>query len=169
MEYRLLVDDNEKTLTVTPRPAPEGNLAVVEGKEHCVRSWPIDASTLLLEVDGRQVPIHFATDGTTTHLFIRGETYVVEDQAARRVKRKNQDDVARVVTPPMPASVIRILVAEGVQVKQWEALLVVSAMKMESTLAAPYPGRVKKINTRVGALVMPGDILVEIEPEEKDG
>jgi acetyl/propionyl-CoA carboxylase alpha subunit len=168
MEYRLLVDEKEKALTVTHRPAPEGNLALVEGRELRFRAWPIDDNTLLLEVDGRRVPVHFATDGTATHLFIRGETYLVEDQAALRVKRKGQD-VARLVTPPMPASVIRILVAEGAQVKQWEALLVVSAMKMESTLAAPYAGRVKKINTTVGAQVKPGDVLVEIEPEKEDG
>jgi len=40
---------------------------------------------------------------------------------------------------------------------------VVSAMKMETTLKAPFDGVVKHINTRVDARVMPGDILVDME------
>lgn len=168
MEYRLLVNEEEKTLTVTPRPAGEGKIARVEGKEYCFKSLPISADELLLEVDGRLVPIFMAREGSKTHIFIRGETYLIEDQAALRMKRKGRpDDLASQVTPPMPAAVIRILVIEGARVKRGEALLVVSAMKMESTLTAPYPGLVKKINTIVGAQVKPGDVLVEIAPEEE--
>jgi biotin carboxyl carrier protein len=43
--------------------------------------------------------------------------------------------------------------------------VVVTAMKMETTLAAPKDGLVKRINTSVQSKVMPGDILVEIEEE----
>ncbi|MFN3535585.1 MAG: acetyl-CoA carboxylase biotin carboxyl carrier protein subunit, partial [Desulfatiglandales bacterium] len=56
---------------------------------------------------------------------------------------------------------------EGDLVKEGEPLVVVSAMKMEYTLKAPYGGRVKKVNTRVGAKVNPGDILVDIERTEE--
>lgn len=168
MEYRLLVNEEEKTLTVTPGPAGEDRIARVEGREYRFRSLPINANELLLEVDGRLVPIFIAAEGTKNHIFIRGETYLVEDQAALRIKRKESpDELARQVTPPMPAAVIRILVTEGSRVKRGEALLVVSAMKMESTLTAPYPGLVKKINAQVGAQVKPGDILVEIAPDDQ--
>lgn len=167
MEYRLMLNEEERTLTVTPRTAGEGKIAQLEGREYCFRSLSINANELLLEVDGRLVPIFIATEGSKTHISIRGETYLLEDQAALRVKRRERpDELARQVTPPMPAAVIRILVIEGARVKRGEALLVVSAMKMESTLVAPYPGLVKKINTTLGAQVKPGDILVEIAPEE---
>ena len=70
------------------------------------------------------------------------------------------------VTPPMPSVVVRILVEEGDRVKKGQGLVVVTAMKMETTLKAPYNGRVKAIKTTVDAKVAPGDILVEIEEEE---
>jgi biotin carboxyl carrier protein len=41
-------------------------------------------------------------------------------------------------------------------------------MKMETTLTAPYHGLVKKIHVAVGAQVMPGEILLEIEPVEEE-
>ncbi len=72
------------------------------------------------------------------------------------------------MTPPMPAAVIRILAAEGDLVNKGQPLIVLSAMKMEMTLTAPYRGAVKKINAAVGGQVMPGEILLEIEPAEEE-
>jgi biotin carboxyl carrier protein len=53
--------------------------------------------------------------------------------------------------------------AGRLEVVKGEALVVVSAMKMEMTLVAPYSGTVRAVNTQVGAQVSPGEILVEIE------
>ena len=63
----------------------------------------------------------------------------------------------------MPAVVQNVLVEVDQVVDKGQPLVVVSAMKMESTLVAPYPGTVAAVNTEVGAKVNPGDILVEIE------
>ncbi len=63
----------------------------------------------------------------------------------------------------MPSVVAAVLVEVGAPVERGQPLLVVSAMKMESTLAAPVAGRVASVRTRVGARVRPGDVLVEIE------
>jgi biotin carboxyl carrier protein len=41
-------------------------------------------------------------------------------------------------------------------------------MKMETTLTAPFPGRVTGINVSVGEKVMPGKILVDIEQEPEN-
>jgi len=63
----------------------------------------------------------------------------------------------------MPAVVVRVLVREGEEVAKGQGLVVVTAMKMEATLKAPFDGLVKQINTTLQAKVMPGDRLVEIE------
>lgn len=69
------------------------------------------------------------------------------------------------VTPPMPAVVVAVLAEAGRRVAQGEPLVVVSAMKTESQLVSPFAGRVRSVNTRVGAKVRPGEILVQVEPE----
>jgi biotin carboxyl carrier protein len=65
----------------------------------------------------------------------------------------------------MPAAVIAVLVEVGQAVAAGEAAVVVSAMKMEVPLGAPFAGRVRSVAAAPGARVRPGDVLVEIEPE----
>jgi biotin carboxyl carrier protein len=65
----------------------------------------------------------------------------------------------------MPATVVRILVQVGDEVDQGQALVVVSAMKMEATLSSPRKGVVRAIHTSVGATVRPGEVLVDVAAE----
>jgi biotin carboxyl carrier protein len=65
----------------------------------------------------------------------------------------------------MPSVVVAVLVEVGRRVARGDPLVVVSAMKTETQLAAPIAGRVKAVNAAVGAKVRPGDVLVEVEPE----
>ena len=66
----------------------------------------------------------------------------------------------------MPGQVIKIEVAVGDRVEKDQAVVVISAMKMETTLTAPFAGTITAVNTEVGAQVMPGDLLVDIEAAE---
>ena len=59
------------------------------------------------------------------------------------------------------------MVAEGDLVEKGQRIIVVSDMKMEETLQAPFKGKVLKINVAEGDKVMPGQILVDIEREEE--
>ena len=63
----------------------------------------------------------------------------------------------------MPSVVISLLARTGDVVEKGQGLVVVSAMKMETTLYAPYGGKVVKINAGEGDKVMPNDILMDIE------
>ncbi len=68
----------------------------------------------------------------------------------------------------MPAIVIAILAKPGDAVEKGQGIIVVSAMKMETTLFAPYSGKIIAINTSEGQKVNPGDILVDIERDGTD-
>jgi hypothetical protein len=63
---------------------------------------------------------------------------------------------------PMPATVVKILVAEGQAVQQGETLVVLEAMKMELPIRAPADAVVKAVNCREGELVQPERVLVEL-------
>ena len=104
-------------------------------------------------------------DGKT--VVINGRSYMVQDHdALTQIVQKRRPDLPDKITPPMPAVVVSIPVAIGDRVKKGQAVIVVSAMKMETTLCAPFDGTVVKINAGVNDKVAPGQILVEIE---KDG
>ena len=63
----------------------------------------------------------------------------------------------------MPGKVIAVKVAPGDTVGKGDELLVVEAMKMENAIRAPREGRVKSVSARVGDMVSPGVVLVELE------
>ena len=67
------------------------------------------------------------------------------------------------VTPPMPATVVRVLVAVGDAVVQGQKLVTVAAMKMETALKSPRAGVVTAVNAAPGQQVRPGDELVVVE------
>ena len=67
---------------------------------------------------------------------------------------------------PMPGQVLRILVAEGQQVKPGDGLIVLEAMKMEQTIKATIQGVVRAILVKPAQVVAPGQMLVEIEAVE---
>ncbi|HEY1526422.1 MAG TPA: biotin carboxylase N-terminal domain-containing protein [Candidatus Angelobacter sp.] len=67
---------------------------------------------------------------------------------------------------PMPGQVLRILVAEGQQVKPGDALVVLEAMKTEQTVKATIQGVVRAVLVKPAEVVAPGQKLVEIESEE---
>ncbi|MEX1158308.1 MAG: biotin/lipoyl-containing protein, partial [Thermomicrobiales bacterium] len=66
---------------------------------------------------------------------------------------------------PMPGTVVAVNVAPGQAVSEGEALAVMTAMKMEMTLAAPFDGVVASVGCAVGDLVGSRQVLVTVTPQ----
>ena len=64
----------------------------------------------------------------------------------------------------MPGAVTAVLVADGDQVQEGQAVLVVEAMKMEHTLHAPSAGTVR-LHVSAGQRVTRGQELALVEAE----
>jgi 3-methylcrotonyl-CoA carboxylase alpha subunit len=69
------------------------------------------------------------------------------------------------VKSPLPGKIIDLRVKAGDSVSKGQPLLVLEAMKMEHTLAAPGDGRVKSVRCAVGEQVAEGAELVEFDTE----
>jgi acetyl/propionyl-CoA carboxylase alpha subunit len=68
------------------------------------------------------------------------------------------------VVAPMPGKVVKVLVAVGDAVTAGQPLVVVEAMKMETTLVAEIDGRVARVAAEAGAMVDAGAVVVEVAP-----
>jgi biotin carboxyl carrier protein len=119
---------------------------------------------LLLRMTGGQERVTVVRTETGAWVWHEGRARFVEDSQGPRRPARTNNHVPGAVTPPMPATVVRILVQVGDEVDQGQALVVVSAMKMEATLSSPHKGVVREIHTSVGATVRPGEILVDVAP-----
>ncbi len=69
----------------------------------------------------------------------------------------------KLIKAPMPGVVLSVHVKVGQEVSEDESLLVLEAMKMESSLVSPSSGVVKNILVANGNTVEKGQLLIEFE------
>ncbi|WP_286884035.1 biotin/lipoyl-containing protein, partial [Aneurinibacillus sp. UBA3580] len=62
----------------------------------------------------------------------------------------------------MPGKVLKVMVEQGDKVKKGEHVIVTEAMKMETTMQAPFNGIVKEIHVKAGDTIESGDLLIVI-------
>ncbi len=64
---------------------------------------------------------------------------------------------------PLQGSLYKILVKKGQEVKENDALFVIEAMKMETTVNAFKAGKIKSISLKEGSMVKQDDLVITIE------
>ena len=65
---------------------------------------------------------------------------------------------------PLPGLVVALTVREGAAVARGAVVAVVEAMKLEHRITAPLAGHVAKVLVATGEQVVPGQVLVQLEP-----
>jgi acetyl/propionyl-CoA carboxylase alpha subunit len=95
-------------------------------------------------------------------VFEGGEAFVFRDQPPAGGAGGAAGDGQ--IHAPMPGKVTQVSVGAGDTVTKGQALLVLEAMKMEHTLAAPFDGTVEEMLTSVGAQVAEGLLLARLTP-----
>ncbi len=168
-KYQLGIHGENIDVRLDLGPDNAGGTLFLNGREYQVQFTGLGNHSWFIECDGKCAQAYALKKEDGTHVFVDGRVYVIKDLGKPKAARPGAGGPGKgpdIVTPPTPAMVERILVEAGQTVDQGQPLIVVSAMKMEMTLAAPYAGVVASVNTREGAQVAPGDILVEITADE---
>jgi biotin carboxyl carrier protein len=123
-----------------------------------------DVYSVLL--DGRMYDARVEETPTGLVVVIDGYRFEMEVRDPRRWSRKDAaraGDGVQTVVAPMPGKVVRVLVAQGDEVKAGQGLLVVEAMKMQNEIKAARAGRVLSLTVKEGATVAAGQVLATIE------
>jgi 3-methylcrotonyl-CoA carboxylase alpha subunit len=101
------------------------------------------------------------------------ELTVLQAGRNHRLRRHDPMDIADVefedtgcVTAPLPGKIVQVLVRPGAKVRKGEVLLVMEAMKMEHTIAAPADGTVAHVGFAEGEQVEEGAELIGFEAED---
>lgn len=169
MEYKLRIGEDEKTIQFD---SVDDNrfTAKVEDRDLDVTHARISPNQLQLTVNGKGASVFTCENGDGKVILINGAACMVQDAddlSQQLSGKKGPVGGPTEVTPPMPAVVVKVNVEEGQAVEEGQPVVVVSAMKMETTLKAPYAGTVTKVNVAEGDKVTPKQILVDIEKLEE--
>jgi acetyl/propionyl-CoA carboxylase alpha subunit len=171
METRLRL--GPRTLAVGLVAEGDGFAATVEGATHQVRRVAVGPRATIAGASSEQVTVEI--DGRVRRAVVarmpeRGSERVLVALGGRVYAFEVGDETrgghagagSGTVTAPMPGKIVSVLVAVGDTVVIGQPLVVLEAMKMESTLAAEVAGRVTAVGAVAGTTVTAGEVLVEI-------
>ena len=137
-------------------PGDETQVEIEPGKTLVIRLNAIGR----LQEDGTRT-LHFELNGQPRQIRVIDESCAVEIETREKADENNPSHIGA----SMPGTVLDILVKPGQTVAKGQALLVVEAMKMETTVHAPMKGKVERIAVEAGDVVAAGDLLLVIAPD----
>jgi len=120
---------------------------------------------LSLTLDGARTTLRVLEHDRALAVFVEGESwrFAAVDPLAPPA---GADISGGRLTAPMPGRVIQLLVAPGEVVRRGQAMMVIEAMKMEHTIAAPRDGVVQAVHYAAGDPVEEGAELIELAAEK---
>ena len=159
----LEVEGEKHTVELSAGAASGAVECVVDGRRTAVDVQVLETGVMSLVVEGRQYRCVLDGDGVV----IGGRRYGFEMDDPRSLRGRRGGgagvDGPRAVKAPMPGRVVRVLVKDGQDVGEGEAIVVIEAMKMQNELRAPKSGRVVRVAVGVGDAVGMGDVLAVVE------
>ncbi len=163
-EIRLRAGETEKT--VSAGYAGESFVLEFEGQTVTAAGSFTGDSELRVDLGGRRINVTVVSAKEKRHVFIDGVSFVFA--AIDPLFHAGSGGGAEGgLTAPMPGKVIALMAVAGARVEKGAPLLILEAMKMEHTIAAPAAGTVKSFLFNVGEQVSDGAELVEFEADKK--
>lgn len=102
--------------------------------------------------------LFFNLNGQRREVVINDKSVQTQVVAKRKAETGNPNHIGAT----MPGSVLEVLVKAGDKVQKGQALMVTEAMKMETTLEAPFDCEIVKIHVIKGESIQTQDLLIEI-------
>src|SRR5699024_7044651 len=108
--------------------------------------------------DGTRV-IYFELNGQSRENDIRDKSVKTDIKELPKAHKSEPKHVGAT----MPGTVIKTLCSTGDKVNKSDYLLITEAMKMETTIQAPFKGVIKEVHVDAGAAINVNDLLIEFE------
>jgi 3-methylcrotonyl-CoA carboxylase alpha subunit len=161
--------DQKHTVAMRPLPDTAGTWSIQ------IDDQPAEEMACIFGNDGL-VLLRRRTAQVRTHVQdTNGMTHVVLHSHSYRLGRRQPPNVdvaaqgagtarsQKALTAPMAGTIVKVQVRDGQKVQQRQVLVILSAMKMEHTITAPYEGKVKRVYYHEGDVVKGGAVVVEME------
>lgn len=131
-------------------PVPMGKAAVVTN----------DAGEELytVEVEGKSYTVTVANGGDVSAIIPAGQGAPATSAAAPAVAATGGEPV----NAPLAGNVVKVLAKPGQAVAEGESIVVLEAMKMETSVSAPAAGTIVEVRVQAGDSCAVGDVLVTL-------
>lgn len=100
--------------------------------------------------------VFFKLNGQTRAIDVKDKNFKVTAITNKKVSLENE------IGAPLQGKLSKIMVSVGDEIEKNTPLFAIEAMKMESTVVAPFAGKVKAILLKPGSLVAQDDVVIEL-------
>jgi 3-methylcrotonyl-CoA carboxylase alpha subunit len=138
---------------------PQGWELDVDGVRQPLGVTGHDGASLSIRLGGQSMHGAVRRDGDLFHVFTNGEHFALAYKDPMAHAGEAEAAGGR-LTAPMPGKVVAVMVEGGQEVKKGDPLVIMEAMKMEHTIAAPSDGLVEEVLYAVGDQVADGAPLL---------
>jgi len=129
---------------------------------HTLALHAANTDSVRISLDGRTLQADVAWEGEGLHLFDGRSQHSLRLLDPMAHAGHAEAEGGR-LTAPMPGKIVALLVDQGTSVTQGTPLLIMEAMKMEHTIAAPSAGTVEALRYAVGDQVAEGAQLLDFK------
>lgn len=136
------------------RLGEEIEIEIEQGKTLIVKLVSISEA----QPDGTRV-MYFELNGQPREIVIKDNN--IKSTIVERPKIDKGND--KHIGATMPGTVVKVLGNQGQKVKKGDYLMITEAMKMETTVQAPFDGQIKAIHVKDGDAIYAGDLLIEFQ------
>jgi len=158
-----------KTKKHQVQPAKDNKSINIDDVLHNFEFRRIDKNHLKINISGVWQDVFIAEDKNHYYVNAEGTTYhfdkVHSDGNDYGEGQSANEDIIN-VKPPMPGSIVKVLVEQGQKVSEGDGLIIVEAMKMETTIYTTIDGFVTEINVSTGEQVDADKVLMVVEKEK---
>lgn len=151
------LEKNNNDFTITAENQKK-NISISQFSENCV-----------LIKNGSQIKKFYFAKGDRT-IYVNSDGYTSKFEILD-IEESSQFDFDKnstnkdIIKPPMPGSIVKILVELGQKVSEGQPLIVVEAMKMETSLYSSIDGTVTELNVKAGEQVDSDKVLLIVEKQ----
>ncbi|WLR52195.1 pyruvate carboxylase [Bacillus tianshenii] len=107
--------------------------------------------------DGTRV-VYFEFNGQPREIIVNDKNVQTSVDVRPKADKGNPNHLGA----SMPGTVIKVITEKGEKVKKGDHLIITEAMKMETTVQAPFDGTIKDIHVSNGDAIQTGDLLIEL-------
>ena len=141
-------------------------MQINDGGEEEVTFMAGEGDLVLLSDGVRQERAYVQRQKDETLVIVHGHSYALQRRQAPDVESAvhggSTVSTQRALKAPMAGTIVKVQVRDGDTVQAHQVLVIVSAMKMEHAISAPYEGRVGHVYYQEGAVVPGGATIIEM-------
>jgi biotin carboxyl carrier protein len=163
MNVSFWLDEKEFRLDVTQTKTNDILVSLGDNKYRVSVEF-LSQDEILLNIDGKIYDVIVNANTTSYTVYVNGRRFQIEKKSAIQILGQKTGKQRKAnVTTSMPGRIVKVLLSEGDEVAEGQAVLILEAMKMQNEIKSPQDGCISKICPKAGDSVETGALLFTVD------